>query len=300
LTDLWTDPDDVIAFEMAKYAHFKQRINIRCVGLSTTLAHGAGCVDTLLRESGIVAPIGVPLVSHVPSGTPPYQTAIRARGISQGLITGAESYTDAVAVFRQALVNTTKMTIIEIGYPTTLIEILQSPADGISALTGVELFRAKVRRILVMGGAYPSGSENNFNRTAQAITAARTLMSLSPVPVIYNGYEVGETILTGDNLAGQEASNYVALALQLSGDAAGRPSWDPMAMLLAIAPSLAAAGFTRVRGKNAVDVVGANTFTPNINGRDMYTVKNKTDAEFKAIINAMLVKANWATYDPFV
>jgi len=290
----------VVGFEIAKYAHYKNKIRIRCVGLSTTLAHGAGCVDTLLHESGVVVPIGVPLVSHVPSGTPPYQTAIRARGIAQGLITGSETYSDAVSVFRQAFVDTaTKMSLIDIGYPTTIVEILQSAADGISPLTGVELMLAKCRRVVVMGGAYPSGSENNFNRTAQAITAARTLVGICPVPIVYNGYEIGELISTGDNLIGQEATNLVALALQLSGAATGRPSWDPMAMLYAIAPSLTAAGFTRIRGKNAVDALGANTFTANVNGRDMYLVKASSDATFKTIINTLLQRSAWPTYDPF-
>lgn len=291
----------MIALREIAWAHTSGRIRLVAAAVNTTLAHGAPCMDTLLRTDGITVPIGVPLTSHVPSGTPPYQTDIRSRGISSGVITGSETYSDAVTVFRTALAAAAgQVDILELGYMTNLMELLQSPADGISALTGLELITAKVRRLWVMGGDYLTGNENNFTRTAQAITAARTVVGQWPTPITYIGYSVGLTVITGDNLVGQQATDLVADALYLHGTGVtGRASWDGMAALAAIAPSVTAAGYTWVRGKNAVDALGANTFTANVNGRDMYLVKSSSDADFKTIINTLLVKSNWGSYLPF-
>lgn len=61
---------------------------------------------------------------------------------------------EATVVFRQALAEAAdrSVTIVSVGFATNLLSLLQSPADGFSGLAGVELVRAKVSRLVFMGG----------------------------------------------------------------------------------------------------------------------------------------------------
>src|SRR5260370_24858387 len=54
------------------------------------------------------------------------------------------------------------LTVIETGFATCLIQLLQSPADSISSLTGAQLAQQKVSTLVIMGRRYPSGTQPNF------------------------------------------------------------------------------------------------------------------------------------------
>ncbi len=71
----------------------------------------------------------------------------------------------AVDVYRQTLAAAPdqSVTIISVGFLVNLADLLQSPADSFSPLTGVELVRKKVKELVVMGGHFPRGDGAEYN-----------------------------------------------------------------------------------------------------------------------------------------
>lgn len=284
-----------MALRIADYGQVHKRLKLLGVMLSATLSASPGSVQSLMANDGVTGvPVGTSHTSNVPSGTPLYQADLRSLGITAGYITGNETYADAVTLYRQLLANTAApIDIVSVGPLNNLSDLLQSSADSISPLTGLQLVTAKVRRLYVMGGQYPSGSEFNFNNNSLAMTAGNYVVANWPTPIVYSGFEVGTSVLTGASLSGKQPGDLAAQAMADFGSFA-RMSWDPMNALLAMDIDPDSNGYTSIWGSNSVNAgTGANTFTPNVAGRDRYTVKSVTDATFQARINNLIDKTTW-------
>lgn len=81
------------------------------------------------------------------------------------------------------------------GFVTTLANLLNSKADDYSNLSGVELVKAKVKTLYVMGGTFGKSVEPDYNFT-QAIDFSLDFFKLWPaeVPRIFSPGEVGDGI----------------------------------------------------------------------------------------------------------
>jgi hypothetical protein len=291
-TDWYTDVDDVVAARVLDYYERIGKVDVLACIIDTIAPNGATSLDSFWRAAGRPMQIGqVPYSFSDLSSGGPYQTNMAANTIHIGA--DASAFPSSTIVYRTALANATgKVDIIAVGYMAALWALLQSPADAISPLTGVQLVTAKVGKLWVMGGTYPSGTENNFSRSALSISAAQYVVNNWPtsVPITFSGYEVGFPVTTGANLATLVPTNDVVYkALVDHGSINGRNSWDPMATLLACIGDETAAGYTTVTGTNVVNADGSNTFTAGAGGPHKYVVKNQTDATFAATINGLLV-----------
>lgn len=300
-TDWWTDVDDAVAIRLAGWAHRNHKINLVGVGINTTHNNGKWSLDGFVKkETGAFAiPVAVPLTTYTPSGSPPYQSTMVSR--LSNVIDQNKVFPDAVTTLRQVLVDNDQVEIVSIGYLNNLQELLSSAADGISALTGSQLVAAKVPMLWVMGGAWPAGSENNFTRDATARAAAAAVVSNWPGPITFIGFEIGETIFTGANLQGMHGIDVLAQALLDMGTPTGRESWDPMALMAAVAGDVSRFGLSLVRGTATVNAgTGANTWVTSAGGNHYYVTKNgsMSDAAYTAAMNALLLRSNWATSDP--
>lgn len=91
-------------------------------------------------------------------------------------------YATALTVLRTALAAAANGSVVIIctGPLTNISTLLQSPADGISGLTGSALVAAKVKFITVSGGIWPSGTEADF---AIDPVSASYVYANSPVPI---------------------------------------------------------------------------------------------------------------------
>ncbi len=158
------------------------------------------------------------------------------------------------------------MTVVAVGFLQNLANLLRSPADRYSPLTGRELVARKVKRLVVMGGRFPTDPELlDFNlsdgpyqdgRTAQAV------IETWPTEIIFSGSEIGDDIFTGSRLAASLPTNPVAKAYDLypgTNDHGERQSWDLTAVLYAVRPS---AELWDVRGDRhlAVDADGTHAW----------------------------------------
>ncbi|MEP6297909.1 MAG: protein kinase, partial [Ilumatobacter sp.] len=141
-------------------------------------------------------PIGV--VSGPAPSEPPRYTAELAAGFPNDLVDAPAS----VDLYRQVLSGQPdgSVTIVSVGFMTNLADLLASPGDDTSPSTGDRLVDAKAARLVAMGGAYPESSalldspEFNFARDAPA---AQRVANDWPTPIVFSGFEVGNSILTG-------------------------------------------------------------------------------------------------------
>lgn len=144
-------------------------------------------------------------------------------------------FADAVSLYRELLAGAPdgSVTICAIGTLSALAQLLDSMADGHSPLTGTELVRQKVRRLVSMAKAdFPSGTDS-FNWKMDPVAAGRVLAAW-PTELIVSS--PGDEILTGARLMAESpASHPVHLAFRtyLRDPAGNRPSWDQVALLYA-------------------------------------------------------------------
>jgi purine nucleosidase len=294
-TDWYTDVDDAVDARGLLYFERMGYFDIVAAIVDTAAVNGAPSLDGFFRSEGnraiTIGQVSPDLASDLVSGGPYQANMLTA---TKPLAGNASLYPDSTTVYRTALANAAgKVDLICVGYMHALQGLLQSSADSISPLTGQQLVTAKVNRIWMAAGSWPSGTENNFSRTTTAKAAATyviTTLTTLGTPITFLGYEVGVSVTVGQNMYGAvPTSDLLLKALTDHGSTAGRPAWGPLMTQMAALGSPTAAGYTVVQGTAAVDSNGANTFTPSASGPHQYVVKALSDSAYGAAINQLLV-----------
>lgn len=285
-TDWWTDCDDAVAIRLLARAHNAGEILVKGIGINACMDCSVASLDGFLRSEGVSdIPLGIDLDAVDFGGMPPYQKRLAA--LSK--LTNADAE-DAVKLYRRILAEShEKIEIIEIGYLQVISGVLESAPDDISPLTGLELVREKVEKIWVMAGKWDEnpGKENNFARNERAARAASIFCEKCPVPVTFLGWEVGNSVITGDNL---QEGDILRMVLRDHGSENGRMSWDPMLVLLTLIGDETRAGYDTVSGKASVDEKsGENSFRPSPNGMHKYVVAKMPDEYYKKQINDLII-----------
>ena len=178
--------------------------------------------------------------------------------------------------------------IIEIGFLQIISNVIDSNADEISDMTGLELIKEKVSKIWVMAGKWdePFGKENNFVRNERSRAAGSNFCEKCPVPVTFLGFEVGADVITADNL---KEDDVLYRVLCDHGSKNGRDSWDPMLVQLALIGNEADAGYDIVEGIATVDKFsGQNSFCPASDGIHKYVIKREPNEYYKKQINELI------------
>ncbi|MCG6155185.1 nucleoside hydrolase [Rubinisphaera margarita] len=148
---------------------------------------------------------------------------------------------DALMVYRKRLAAQPDKSVVicSVGALSNLEDLYNSEADEHSPLSGPELIAAKVRLTVIMGGGFPKTERPETNIKLDP-AAAVTVANLWPGEILWQGYEVGKAIITGDCLQHAPRYNPVRRAFQLrpfgKGFAIdhGKPSHDQAAVLLAV------------------------------------------------------------------
>jgi len=144
-------------------------------------------------------------------------------------------YRDAVWQYRNLLSRAPdgSVTICVIGTLTTLAQLLDSPPDKISSLTGQDLVAKKVRTLVTMAEGFPPSGEDGFNWKMDLVAASKVI-SEWPTDLVVS--PLGRNVLTGSRLmAATPPDHPVTLAYRtyLGDTSADRPSWDQLAALYA-------------------------------------------------------------------
>ena len=286
-TDWWSDCDDVAAADILLKAHRLALIDIKAIGINSVMRYSAPSLKALCEQYGL---------ANIPIGL---QTSASRKGLLclyqkklASYCTSGFSNADcpeAFRLYRRSLAQSSeKAVIVDVGFPTLLMELLQSEADDDSNLNGTDLVKEKVAHIVVMGGRWdkPCSKEYNFSAYRRNREAAAYICRHAPVPLTFLGYEVGKDIITG----GKEVPGLTGVAYAAHHSGRGRPSWDPMTALFAIFGEEEGAGYKRVRGTASVDPQsGKNRFREETEGRHAYLVKTEADSFYQRQIEEILM-----------
>ncbi|MGE9270810.1 MAG: nucleoside hydrolase [Verrucomicrobiales bacterium] len=294
-TDIGTDIDDVFALVMMHHYQEMGRIDLKAVTTSKENYLVGPFVDLMNHRYG--SPdftIGFGRTERV-SITGPYLYHVVER------MTGTEytyprtvenSYElpTAVTVLRETLAaaEDASITIVSTGYATNLVDLLESPADEISTMTGSELVEAKVLHTVVTAGNF-SEAEREYNVGIDQI-AAKTMAEQWPVSIDYVPYEVGaelffpQSAIDEDQAADPDPSPVRDAWNHFFDEPASSKGymWDPSTVLWALEPN---GGYFEASelGTVAVDNVGITTFTEDSEG--LHRVISLPEAEETRVLD---------------
>ncbi|MBQ8747026.1 MAG: nucleoside hydrolase [Clostridia bacterium] len=247
-TDMDTDCDDAGAFAMLLRAHKAGEAHLLGVIADSVSPYAASCCEAIARYYGIDIPVGAVHTADYCSSENAARFAaylahsenLKSRRSYNHILAAPLAKTDAdypsaKETYRRLLAEAEdqSVTVLCVGMLTALTELLTSEADGISALSGVELVSRKVSRVIAVGNPE---KENDFNWSMDAV-AAETFFALCPVPVYISAD--GSDVITGETLSRLCPTDHPirrAYERWLGKPDFGRASWDLIAALYAMVP----------------------------------------------------------------
>ncbi|KAA5547568.1 nucleoside hydrolase [Adhaeribacter rhizoryzae] len=201
---------------------------------------------------------------------------------------------DAVEVYRSILAKQPNKSaiIVTVGFLTNLKNLLQSGPDKYSKLDGAALVAKKVKKLVVMGGAFPQGKEFNIHIDAPS---SKYTFAHWPTPVLFSGVEIGNKILTGNRLVQLGAANnpvrqsydYCLKTYQGQTHPNGRMSWDQTAVLAAVrGPE---PYWDVVTGQIKINEDGTNEWIDGGNKQHSYLVPKMLPEEVAVVIEDLML-----------
>lgn len=285
-TDWWSDCDDCMALRLACWAHKNGHIDLKGVIINACMEYSVPSVASFLRLEKVEAPIGIDLKATDFHGFGRYQKKLANRFSD---LPQNEDVLDGVALYRKILAESDgKVEIAEIGFTQVLADLLDSPADAFSPLTGIELVKEKCNKLWVMAGKWDnlkSGKEHNFCNNARSIDGGMRLCDQWPTEIVFLGFEIGLDVISGGNL---KKDDFLHVALSDNICPLGRSSWDPMLVLLALVNDIEKAGYTVRQGTASLDSNGANHFTFSTDGKHCFVIRKNKAKWYKERINEIL------------
>lgn len=194
---------------------------------------------------------------------------------------------DAVSVYRKILsIQPDKsVTIVTVGFLTNLNNLLKSPSDNISPLTGKELVEKKIKRLVSMAGRFPEGREFNIYMDS---SASKYVYENWPGEVIFTGFEIGWEIRTGLRLINSRIKNspvkdVFRISIPMSKeDRYGRMSWDETAVLIGVYGT--EGFFNTAKGKIIINNDGSNKWENDPAGKQFYVIQKMPVSEMSKFI----------------
>ncbi|KAF2269106.1 nucleoside hydrolase [Lojkania enalia] len=285
-TDLFSDVDDASALLLACTL---SNTSLVAVNINVNSAYSALAASSILNYYGHSnVPIGLrrPYVNSSFFDTWAYELGEYASKVAYHWSGGyvpwfeMEKTWDPVELYRQTLstAGDNSMTIASTGFLENLSGLLNSTADKFSELSGYQIVEKKVRELVVMGGAYPSGHEFNFFGDNPLSTAHVLNTWPKSVPVTYLGLEVGKKVSTGARLVEGPAHDPVKAAYGwYVGYNTTRFSWDPLTVAYASQGLGTWFEYGNMDGYNFVWPNGSNIWIEDKNITNQHYLKLKMD-----------------------
>lgn len=291
-TDMGPDYDDVGAIAVLHSFADSGKANILATMASTKyegVAAVLSILNTYFKKPGI--PIGVPKGDAITLKDKQHWTDTLIKNYPHSIKYNSE-VPDAVELYRQILAKQPdkSVTIFTTGFLTNLANLLRSPPDKYSPLSGKELVARKVGTLVSMAGGFPAFKEFNIHMDA---AASKYVFENWDTPVIFSGFETGQKIKTGLPLINNDAIRNspvkdvyrISIPMDVQ-DSAGRMSWDQTAVLVAVEGYQP---FYKLQpGKIEIAKDGRNTWHNN-QGNHFYLVKDKPESEVQEVINRMMM-----------
>ncbi|QTH42962.1 nucleoside hydrolase [Cohnella sp. LGH] len=294
-TDIGPDCDDAGALAVLLTLAGKGEADILGVMHCTSSPWGSGCISAIHTYYGRPdIPIGTLQEEHF-LDEEMYQRYNRpiAENYPHAYRQGGAAE-DAIVLYRKLLAasDDESVVIIGIGPLVNLYRLLSSAPDELHPLDGIALVRQKVKTLVVMGGAYPSGKEWNFEMHP---AAAKYVVEQWPSPIIFSGYEAGVDIQTGSRLFRDTAADHpVRKAYELFLDGRQtRSSWDLITVLIGVR-GLCGLCEAEQNGWVEVSATGENRWIEGrVPGKTHSYIKMKAaKAEIEAILDELICTKN--------
>jgi inosine-uridine nucleoside N-ribohydrolase len=291
-TDMGPDYDDVGAIALLHAFADKGEAKILAT-IASTKYEGVvpvlSVLNTYFKRS--MLPIGVPHgEASILRDTQHWSDSIIAN--YPHLFKRNDQATEAVELYRKILAAQpdNSVTLITVGFLTNIFNLLKSPPDDYSSLSGADLVNQKVNKLVSMAGRFPKGKEFNVHIDAKA---ARYVFKNFKKPVILSGFEIGAKIKTGlpliqnDSIQDSPVKDVFRISIPLAKeDRQGRMSWDETAVLVAVRG--VEPFYKLLCGTMIVAEDGSNSWNPNGKGHCRLT-ENQSPKIVESLINELMM-----------
>lgn len=191
--DIDGDSDDLGDVHISKVLHENGEINLLGVVTSTKQIASAPAVkaifdwwnDTTTPIYAYQGSLGVEFGSN--------SVALAVRNQFRPTDTRT-NYTDDLVGYRTMLAaaDDYSVTIITTGFLISVKRLMDSPADGISSLTGMELINKKVKCLMIVGNMFPKTTVGFHEYNALGnISSWKYVIENFPINIIFSGAEIG-------------------------------------------------------------------------------------------------------------
>lgn len=301
LTDYAGDCDDAMALGVACAAHKRGDVEILGIVATSSIQTSAPGVFGQLRAYGMES---IPVYAYQGSlGT--YNNNISAPVRDAFGVPGQTraAFEDDVTGMRRMLASApdASVKVIDIGAPVSSARLLDSPADAISPLTGMELVAAKTTGLWLMSGRFHD-STTEYNATRHIPSTQRVYHDW-PTPIYAHGWEVGYNVFTGPPADASPAVDPIKVAFNATISAGylngqgKRESWDPIAVHHAIYGNGDLYNFVGANGSITVDANGRTIWAASPAGNRFRMGKAGTPAAIASAIEARVLEGD-LTADP--
>lgn len=248
-------------------------------------------LNTYFKRPGI--PVGVPRLLAVSMGAPQKWPQLLMNRYPHRYNSNDE-LPDAIQLYRELLAKAedSSITIIAIGFLTNLSDLLNSPADKISSMTGTALVKKKVKKLVSMAGRFPVGREYNVYKD---VLSASQVINHWPTPIYFSGWEIGNEIRTGLNvirnaqLKNSPVKDVYSLCIPMAPmDSLGRMSWDQTAVLAGVRGS--ASYFDLVAGRMVMLENGRNGWINMPDGSHFYFTMKMPPGKLSKEIESLMMR----------
>ena len=288
-TDMGNDIDDAIALDILyKYAD-EGLVDIIAIGNHMYSPTATAYIDILNCWYGYpnipMAQSNTPIINiAAPDYTLPvvYSNIYPRHKYLSKLSTQVELYRRILAK-----ADDNSIVVLSLGFATELAKLLDSPADGISPLTGRELVARKVKMLSIMAGSYGAKKRAEFN-VKNDIPAMKKVFAEWDTPIVQNPFELGKQAMfpasaISEGLAWAENHPLADGYVHYHAMPYDRPTWDVLSAIYIFYPEM----FTADRkGTVTVDDEGYTHFEPSETGK--HIVLSLTDVQASALLDHML------------
>ena len=271
-TDWYTDCDDCVALRYL-VRNLKANKTLLGVNINAPTEFAYASIKAFLQNEKVESPVALD-DEGVYLGAARYQ-----KNMASNVCLKNCQAEKSVDFYKRVLEENDEVEILSIGFLSSIEKVYRLYPD---------LAKRKIKRIWVMGGKWDEQGGLEFNISGGgnkvAIEASRFLINEKLCEMIFLGFEIGVSVITGRSL---DKTDILFKALSDYGTPQGRASWDPMLVMAGIADEPRDI-FEFVKGTAFIDGLGKNYFREETNGKHCYLVKKKEDKFYEEEIESYL------------
>jgi hypothetical protein len=204
-TDIGGDIDDVGALAVLHWLAANKECEILAtISDSASDSFAIPCLDALNTWFGRS---DIPLAMRKGEPLREEETYTRFLAAKYPWSRTAEQSPTAVELYRRILSDQPdhSVTVSVIGRLFNIYNLMSSPPDAISPLSGMELINQKVKEFALMAGEFPTrrhadGPENNLTGELNGVPVSPSVIEGLRRPIVFCGFEIGSAIRTGKTL----------------------------------------------------------------------------------------------------